>query len=301
MSKKAATIWDQLGFAARRIVRRAWPNQYVSCDEHSRLKHRAKLLEGEGRSQVITIMNLRREIAGLRSQVHAAQDVQLWQSSQFLRDLETLETTVTTATRPLLKRIEVLEGLNVELTRLATQDPLTGLANRRGLDDRFRTAEGVLVRTIRVRDGEEHRKRPTVAAILIDIDHFKRINDTHGHHAGDQVLCGVAKLMRQHLGHRPEDILCRFGGEEFLVVLPHADARHAYIQATLFTGSLREAPLLAGQRVTASAGVAELEINPGATPEEIILRLYHMADRAMYRAKELGRDQVVRYSLDLEG
>ena len=170
----------------------------------------------------------------------------------------------------------------IPLTRLAGEakrssiDELTRLPNRRGF------AEAALVELARA----QRTGRP-LAVALVDIDDFKRVNDTFGHPAGDRVLCGVADVLREHF--REIDVPARLGGEEFGVLLPETDLPGACDAAERFVASLGERNFgddRTGPRgITASAGVA---FGVGATVDELLAA----ADRALYRAKEHGKNQV---------
>jgi two-component system cell cycle response regulator len=178
-------------------------------------------------------------------------------------------------------RTTVLQQELVEQARrletLVFEDPLTGLANRRSI----LTQLGGMV------SGARRHGRPLSAAI-VDIDHFKAINDRHGHQAGDSVLAAVAATVRGHL--RAEDQLGRLGGEEFLALLPDADEAAAATAAEKLR--LEVARLVCDHQgsalhVTVSAGVATWEGEPA---EELLRR----ADDALYAAKGAGRDRVAR-------
>jgi diguanylate cyclase (GGDEF)-like protein len=162
------------------------------------------------------------------------------------------------------------------LETLIFEDPLTGLANRRFI----LTQLGSLV------SGARRHGRPLSIAI-IDIDHFKSVNDEHGHHVGDQVLVAVTGALRNHM--RAEDQLGRLGGEEFLTVLPDTDHDAAMAAAERMreevaaTSFVHDGTELA---VTVSLGVATWEAEE---PPELLLR---RADEALYAAKGGGRDQV---------
>ncbi|MEW1956982.1 GGDEF domain-containing protein [Kineococcus sp. NPDC059986] len=155
---------------------------------------------------------------------------------------------------------------------LASRDPLTGLLNRRGL----RTA----LAEVAVDTGED------VGAVLLDIDHFKRINDTLGHGAGDDVLVRLAAVLAATV--RPGDLLARIGGEEFLVVAPGARP----LEAATLAERLRAAVSADGgtPSVTVSAGVAVR--GRGAPSPDVLDELYARADRMLYRAKREGRNRV---------
>lgn len=172
-----------------------------------------------------------------------------------------------------------LRRLNKQLHDLARTDSLTGLANRREFD------EAMAREVVRVT-----RHAMPLALLAMDLDHFKRVNDTYGHAAGDQVLREVAQILRS--GTRVVDVVARLGGEELAVLMPHTVERDAAIVAE----RLREAiashrfVLASGEtiRCTASVGVA-------ATTRELPLdgiALLHAADTALYAAKTDGRNRV---------
>jgi diguanylate cyclase (GGDEF)-like protein len=166
--------------------------------------------------------------------------------------------------------------LNERLTELATHDPLTGLLNRNGLDEALNRHFGI------------RPPRPLVL-LQVDIDHFKRINDLHGHAAGDSVLRGVADTLAGQL--RGADFVARLGGEEFLVGCDTGDRDHAAALA----GRLRRAVAEARHAVP-DGGVLACTVSIGVSGVfdaraawESALR---EADRALFAAKEGGRDRV---------
>jgi two-component system cell cycle response regulator len=167
---------------------------------------------------------------------------------------------------------------------LALTDSLTGLYNRRYLDAHL---AGQLGRTART-------GKP-LGVLLIDIDRFKAINDSHGHDVGDQVLREVSRRVAAHV--RSFDTVARYGGEEFVVVMPDADSGAAMTVAERLRGTLADTPVavtgaaVADVPVTVSIGVAvtdEAELGPS----EAAVKLLRRADRALYAAKEAGRDHV---------
>lgn len=171
----------------------------------------------------------------------------------------------------------VVSRLLGQLRQLARRDPLTGLLNRRAmhaaLDDLAR---------------RHRRAGDTFSLLMIDVDHFKAVNDRHGHEAGDRALAHIARLMTQTL--RTRDRVGRFGGEEFIALLPAADLRRALAEAEALRMSVRGQPLTIGAQalqLSVSIGVAEW-----AGPAEDLARLLARADAALYRAKGLGRDRV---------
>lgn len=167
--------------------------------------------------------------------------------------------------------------LRRDLEQLATLDGLTGLHNRRWLDAAFAR------RLARARDA----RRP-VSLLMIDLDHFKQLNDRHGHLAGDAVLRRTARRLAETV--RPEDLLARYGGEEFAVLLPDTAVDNAVTAAERLrhTVSAPPDPALGEEapRVTISVGVATA--NGGVTLPDLLTA----ADAALYRAKQAGRDRV---------
>ena len=176
------------------------------------------------------------------------------------------------------KRLEESRQQNVVLQHLSTTDYLTGLHNHRYLQERIEEELNLSI-----------RKRLPVAVIMVDLDHFKKVNDDHGHLFGDQVLRDIADILKKST--RACDTVARYGGEEFLILLPATELEGAVMIAERALEQIRswkfdnEGTLVP---ITASSGVA------GFIPSSIGRRenLVAKADRAMYRAKELGRDQV---------
>ena len=161
-----------------------------------------------------------------------------------------------------------------KLTAMAIYDQLTGLYNRYYL---FISANKKLAKA--------RRHHLSVSLIMMDIDHFKHINDQYGHPQGDVVLQAVSKIIDQH--SREEDVAARFGGEEFIIILDHCDAESAQDKAEKYR-SLIEAARPGQIEVTSSFGVAQMNYD-GETIDSLIKR----ADQALYKAKENGRNQVV--------
>ena len=166
-----------------------------------------------------------------------------------------------------------------QLRAEASQDPLTGVLNR-----------GALLKIL-VRDcSRAEREGTPLATLMVDVDYFKKVNDTFGHSAGDAVLVNVAKRMRDML--RPYDALARFGGEEFLLVLPACDAAAAMVVAERVRAAVAEPPIMAESRaisVTCSIGVSAVSHGHAVSPATLI----EAADMALYRAKNAGRNRVV--------
>jgi two-component system chemotaxis family response regulator WspR len=173
-----------------------------------------------------------------------------------------------------------LVDTNAQLKKLASIDPLTGIGNRRTLDETFLK--------------EWHRAirlQTPLSLLMVDIDRFKQFNDLYGHHSGDLCLKQVADVLREHL-HRAQDLAARFGGEEFALLLPHT----ALQDARQLAENLREAIQQQAIRhegsefacITISIGCAAVTPGPGDDHIELL----RAADAALYAAKQLGRNRV---------
>lgn len=169
--------------------------------------------------------------------------------------------------------ISDLKRVEEELRALSITDSLTGIYNRRYFQDRLK---GEMLRL--------NRMSGALSLIMLDIDHFKRINDQHGHAVGDGVLQELCKRIGQRL--RRTDVFCRIGGEEFVVLCPNTDGAQAYSLAMQLWQSLRDASMEPVGMVTASFGVASWRLDEGI--DGLLLR----ADSAVYVAKQAGRDRV---------
>ncbi len=171
-----------------------------------------------------------------------------------------------------------IQRQNRDLEQLANHDPLTGCKNRRSFFDNFHTLWLAA-----------KRYEMPISAIMVDIDHFKSINDTYGHSVGDDVLRVVSSTLQSPL--READILCRYGGEEFAVVLPNTDIEQAVAVAERLRSAISQAQMpVAKLRVTASLGVSVIS-EATLDPQEML----DQADKGLYVAKRQGRDQVIRW------
>ncbi|MBP2310945.1 diguanylate cyclase [Azospirillum soli] len=165
-----------------------------------------------------------------------------------------------------------------QLLEQAHTDPLTGAANRRFFLER---AQEEIARS--------RRYGHPLSVLMTDIDHFKRINDTHGHAAGDEALKRFANLLRDDL--RPSDLIGRYGGEEFVVLLPETELADAPAVAERLRAKVEGAELVhdgISFHMTVSIGVAAVDLRDG-----MIEAALNEADAALYRAKETGRNRVV--------
>lgn len=167
------------------------------------------------------------------------------------------------------------------LAAQAATDPLTGLANRRTLDDALRAAWSRCV-----------REQTPLAVLVLDVDHFKAFNDAAGHQAGDACLAAIAAVARRACA-RPGSVACRWGGDEFLVVLPATDLPAAAAIADDVLAAVRSLPgdraAASGRSLTVSIGVSATLPSPGGDAGALVAA----ADKAMYAAKESGRDRRV--------
>ena len=170
-----------------------------------------------------------------------------------------------------------LVGRVDQLSAQARTDALTGLLNRHGL--------APLYHTERLR-AERHGR--ALAVVLLDLDHFKRVNDESGHAAGDGVLRELAALLCHSV--RAEDVVARWGGEEFVVLAPECDETSAAMLAEKLRNAVASHDFRLPRRITASFGVVQLE------REDDLESLVARADAALYRAKTLGRNRVCRAS-----
>lgn len=183
-------------------------------------------------------------------------------------------------------RVKVMLRLKAQQERilqLSNQDPLTESYNRRFLYQRLK---------------EEYnrcqRQRNPISGIMIDLDFFKKINDTYGHEVGDQVLVKMVNALR--ISMRNYDILARYGGEEFFVLLPNTDGKSALLIAERMRQMVEKLQIEAEKKiikVTASFGVSSFEEYPFPEDPELLLK---WADIALYEAKRKGRNRVEYYS-----
>lgn len=160
------------------------------------------------------------------------------------------------------------------IEKMSITDRLTGIYNRHKLDD-----------AIQQEVNRFNRYRTNFCAIIIDIDHFKSVNDTHGHQAGDNVLIKLADMMEENT--RVTDICGRWGGEEFLIIAVQADLENAENMAEKLRKNVERADFPPVGKITISLGVAQYEYG------ETIAHFINRADDALYEAKEKGRNRVV--------
>jgi diguanylate cyclase (GGDEF)-like protein len=193
---------------------------------------------------------------------------------------------VTKPIEPVILRARVsnhveLKRLRDQLARMAITDALTGLSNRRRMEEALRNETARLA-----------RKGDWLSVILLDIDFFKQFNDTYGHPAGDRCIVMIASTLNRAL-KRASDVTARYGGEEFACILPGMDSETAMmmaqeIRAQVHALDIPHAGSAVSGRVTISVGIATAWCAPGMSPESWISH----ADRQLYISKSAGRDQI---------
>ena len=211
-----------------------------------------------------------------KAQLTANEDLRKLQADLEKR-VDSRTTELQTANTKMKAQLQQINQLQDKLQEEAIRDPLTGLFNRRYLEE-------TLVREI----ARARRENYDISFMLLDIDHFKQFNDLYGHDTGDAVLKALAEQLNSRV--RTADIPCRVGGEEFLLVLPGILSEVAQLRAEYFRDQVQDMPIPYRDQIlslTVSVGVAAYPKN-GESWEE----LYHAVDQALYRAKELGRNRV---------
>jgi diguanylate cyclase (GGDEF)-like protein len=167
-------------------------------------------------------------------------------------------------------RVAEIEALQAQLQDQAIRDYLTGLFNRRYLDE---TMEREVARATR-----ESRR---ISVVLMDIDHFKGINDTYGHQAGDMVLIDLAQMLKKY--SRASDIACRYGGDEFVVVMPNASSEHAFKRADEWREAFAHKKFVTERKkfkTTLSIGIATYSLHASSSKG-----VFQAADQALYQSK----------------
>ncbi len=178
-------------------------------------------------------------------------------------------------------KIEEVESLRAQLQEQAIRDPLTGLFNRRFFSE-----------TLEKETAQAVRDNSPLSFIILDIDYFKKINDTYGHKCGDFVLQTFAKFLSDNV--RATDLLCRFGGEEFVILMPNASTEAAYERTEILRKQFEAMKIhFESQTIKSSfsAGVATFP-NHAASSEAAL----NLADQALYQSKANGRNRVTVYS-----
>lgn len=194
--------------------------------------------------------------------------------NEVLESMSLLNNELSGLSREFAQKNRELEKANRKIRELSRTDSLTGLANRAYFQERYEQIFALA-----------RRHQAPLAVVMMDLDHFKHINDTFGHDAGDIVLKHFGRLVRESC--RQEDFACRFGGEEFILYLPHTTIKEALVLADRLRQRLAGDDILKNQyQITVSIGVA------GTVPDESPESLIKRADQALYKAKDSGRNWV---------
>jgi diguanylate cyclase (GGDEF)-like protein/PAS domain S-box-containing protein len=265
---------DLLGYPADELIGKPY-SIVVPFEEHGNVNENFALLEKEGMTPLFERTLVRKD--GSRFQVEFNANVVRDEKGRLLY-FQGLARDVTER-----KRLEEQLRISLEeMETLAMQDPLTGLLNRRAVTDH---AEAEWHRA--------QREKKPLSLILIDLDNLKKINDTKGHLVGDQVLVELAKAIKASRRHY--DWAGRWGGDEFMFVLPGANLVGAKEVAKRMRASYEKSQLISGigQLASVSMGIA---CYSGRAGDQVDLdKLFERADRALYRAKERGRSRVEVY------
>jgi len=200
--------------------------------------------------------------------------------SKEITERKRMEQDLLRANEQLNAQIKEIETLHEHLREQAIRDPLTGLYNLRFLTESMKREIAQAI-----------REKTSLSVVLLDIDHFKAFNDTYGHKAGDEVLQALGKMLSAQT--RTGDIACRYGGEEFMIIMPSAPPGEAFKRAEQWRTMFEAMPIVSkGDTLSAtlSAGVAAFPIH-GSTDDDI----WRAADNALYAAKSAGRNRVIVY------
>jgi len=254
----------------------AWTLLRASHESHRALKHEGAVATARVVATPLALLGLLfavRAVAGMFAPEVAARP--LHEANSF-NGVVVLAFMLVGLMVNLVLALMVVGRLVTRLQQLSERDALTGLLNRRALTPLLQREAGRL-----------RRYGETYSLLMIDIDHFKSINDSHGHAAGDAALVKLADVLRD--AAREVDHIARLGGEEFCILLPHSDLDGAMHLAGRVHAAVRGADWREFEHtVTVSVGVAVAQA-PDETPQAVLAR----ADHALYRAKNAGRDQVV--------
>jgi len=257
---------------ARFFIQPAFAKLVAAMDANAHAGHRGLLTIGDPDGRTRTLRgHVWRNAVGIR--VFAEYDIV---EMEALNDAMLAINRESSAAHHALAAANVaMKQREVRIVEASLTDTLTGVGNRRRLD------QALAMELSRV-----ERSGGTLGAIMADIDHFKAVNDGYGHGTGDKVLARFGELLRSQT--RPTDIVARFGGEEFIVLMPHTGIAQAMVKAEQLRSALAAGPIEPlPAPLTSSFGVAELA--DGEQGESFLSR----ADAALYRAKAQGRNRVV--------
>ena len=252
------------------LVVAAWMFYILGLPLNRITKHIRRITEGDLDIQEINVGSRKDELGQLASAFNTMHDTIKRQIQELNAHREILEQEVK-------ERTKDLELANKKLELISKTDELTGLPNRRDMNE-----------TIANEMGRSARTHKPFCFIFIDIDHFKNINDTYGHACGDIILKSVAQTIRGLL--RKYDVFARYGGEEFLTLLPETDLEGAAVVAERFRRQIEKMTVRYADftiKITITLGVAKFDHRLGAD------RSIQMADKALYQGKEGGRNRVI--------
>lgn len=245
-----------------------------------------RLGKKKGAGYICRPLKVNNEVLGLLHLRYAITSIQSEPDGQYQKQADTQRKLISTMSEHISLALSNLR-LQEFLTEQSIRDPLTGLYNRRNMETSLdRETERI------------KRHGGTIGIVLFDIDHFKRFNDSHGHQAGDLVLVEFASLIQNHI--RGEDIACRYGGEEFMLIMPKASLENSRTRAEQIRAAVANDLRLAFngvalESVTVSGGVSVLE------PEDPDWeKAVNRADNALYKAKHNGRNRVVALAADTD-
>ncbi|HEC20119.1 MAG TPA: GGDEF domain-containing protein [Gammaproteobacteria bacterium] len=254
-------------------------------DSHKESLHHSRKLDAAVHAHVQDIqstVDAAPESEALKQQIQSRLDAIRTHLDQFRETEETRQQQLEAQLAQLNNRVHGMESESEKLRRRlqekheqAVRDPLTGLYNRLAYDER-------IVQEF----ARWKRYGKSMVLMMIDVDHFKKVNDTYGHKAGDKALVLIADQLRNHL--RESDFLARFGGEEFVVLMPETDLDAAVIAAEKLRSAVELCQFHYQNKqvdITVSAGLAQLR------KEDSVESLFKRADEAMYRAKQAGRNR----------
>ena len=262
---QGSSMWDYLGCSDAQNLRE-WLLDTQGIQESSL---RLNLADAQQNRTSLEVTLLR---CGTTTLLIGTHDLRY--DASFQAEMEKLTSDLALMMRESTQQNRKLKEANDTIARLARTDSLTGLANRRTLDE-------ALQREIARAD----RQKENLSVIMADLDHFKAINDTYGHLAGDQVLAGAASVLEHE--SRPYDLAARYGGEEFVLLLPEVSEGDAIATAERIRAEVEKIAVPGcSRKITISLGVATWII--GETPDQFVAR----ADSALYRAKGSGRNRV---------
>ena len=247
----------------------AWRLASHVTDDLKQLAHAASHTGEDYRRNPIPVLHSNREVQQLSEALHTM-------TQKLLHANENMQAQVHQRTMELEDANIELAAVNAELERQASTDPLTGLLNRRGFEMRASLAIGLATRNARA-----------LSVLSLDIDFFKRINDSYGHNIGDVVLHQLAQTLLQRA--RKTDLVARFSGEEFLILLPDTDATNALAVAEVLRHTIENLEIPPVGHITVSIGVSSLRNQDNKDGLHDIIK---RSDNALYQAKETGRNRV---------